>query len=220
VEAYPCADLRLLRGANILGRMYDYFIGVAGVFPDLPAAIAFTAAQFGFMATESRRGRFAPQDAVRVKPPFPNVLFAIIAGLATRLLFGFLKIGVIGGPRREAWVLLGFVLIVLGWLCRIWAQRALGGYFTGEVAVQRDHRVIDSGPYHWVRHPSYTGGVLAAIGFGLALSTWLGALISGVLLIWAYVLRVPREEALLAGQLGEAYTRYCARTKRFVPYVF
>jgi protein-S-isoprenylcysteine O-methyltransferase len=80
--------------------------------------------------------------------------------------------------------------------------------------------VIDSGPYRWVRHPSYTGGVLAAIGFGLALSTWLGALISGVLLIWAYALRVPREEALLARQLGAAYANYASRTWRFVPFVF
>jgi protein-S-isoprenylcysteine O-methyltransferase Ste14 len=213
-------DLRRWHAGDILWLMYGYFIGETGVFPSLLAAIAFTCAQFGFMATESRRGRSAPRDAVRVRPPFPSVLFAIIAGLAVRLVFGFLKIGAIGGSGRDVWVLAGFALIMLGWLCRIWAQRELGKFFTGEVAVQRDHRVIESGPYRWVRHPAYTGGVLAAIGFGLALSTWLGALISGILLIWAYVLRVPREEALLSEQLGDAYARYAMRSKRFVPFVF
>ncbi len=212
--------MRASFATGILRCMYDYFVGVDGVFSSLAAAAAFTAAQFGFMATESRRGRSAPEDAVRVTPPFPSVRFAVIAGLAARLVFGFFKIGVISSPARDVWVLLGFLLIILGWSCRIWAQRELGKFFTGEVAVQRDHRIIDRGPYQWVRHPAYTGGVLAAVGFGLTLSTWLGALISGALLIWAYALRVPREEALLASQLGDAYVRYAKRTKRFVPFVY
>jgi protein-S-isoprenylcysteine O-methyltransferase Ste14 len=114
----------------------------------------------------------------------------------------------------------GYGMLLGGWLLRYWAQRELGKFFTGEVAVQRDHAVISSGLYRWVRHPAYTGGVLSAFGFGMVLSTWLGAAISGVLLIWAYVNRVPREEALLAQQIGEPYRAYMARTWRFVPWIF
>ena len=110
--------------------------------------------------------------------------------------------------------------MVSGWGLRFWAQQALGRYFTGEVAVQRDHQLAQSGPYRWVRHPAYTGGLLSAVGFGLMLSTWLGALISGAMLVWAYIARVPREEALLLEQFGEAYRSYMARTKRFLPFVF
>ncbi len=190
------------------------------MFDTALAAGLFTVLQFAFMATESRRRRLAPSDATREKPPFPSLGLSIMIGLAARLLFGFLKIGVIRGDLRGPLVVFGFALIIAGWLIRIWSQRELGKYFTGEVAVQRDHKVIDSGPYKYVRHPSYTGGVLSAIGFGLALSTWLGALISGVMLVWAYIMRVPREERLLASQLGAAYERYMARTKRFVPFVF
>jgi protein-S-isoprenylcysteine O-methyltransferase Ste14 len=199
--------------------MADYFIGTDGVFDTVLTAVLFVIVQFAFMATESRRRRAAPADAARVSPPFPSVFFAIIAGLVARLAFGFAKVGVIRGEWRSEWIMLGFVMIALGWFLRVWAQRELGKYFTGEVAVQRDHVVIDSGPYRWVRHPAYTGGVLSAIGFGLVLSTWLGAAISGALLIWAYVKRVPREENLLAAQLGEPYERYMRRTKRFVPFV-
>lgn len=200
--------------------MYEYFIGPDGVFDTPLTAALFTFLQFAFMATESRRKRLAPADATREKPLFPSVGLAIMLGLVLRLVLGFLKIGVIRGETRGLWVGLGFVLVFAGWFARIWAQRELGKYFTGEVAVQSDHAVIQSGPYALVRHPAYTGGVLAAIGYGLTLSTWLGAAISGVLLIWAYVLRVPREEALLARELGEPYRAYMQRTKRFLPFVF
>jgi protein-S-isoprenylcysteine O-methyltransferase Ste14 len=203
-----------------MAAMFDYFIGPNGVFDNAVTAALFSVLQFAFMLTESRRKRMAPGDAARVRPPFPSVVFAILVGLAARLVLGFLKVGVIRGDVRGPLIMLGFALIAGGWFLRIWAQRELGKFFTGEVAVQRDHVVIDSGPYRLVRHPAYTGGVLSAIGFGLVLSTWLGAVISGVLLIWAYVNRVPREEHLLASQLGDAYARYMARTKRFVPFVF
>ena len=200
--------------------MYEYFIGFAGVFETPLSAILFTFVQFAFMATESRRRRLAPADAVREKPPFPSVQFAILVGLFARLVLGFLKIGALEGPARTAMVYAGYGMLLGGWLLRYWAQRELGKFFTGEVAVQRDHAVISSGLYRWVRHPAYTGGVLSAFGFGMVLSTWLGAAISGVLLIWAYVNRVPREEALLAQQIGEPYRAYMARTWRFVPWIF
>lgn len=200
--------------------MYEYFIGPDGVFETPLSAVMFTFVQFAFMATESRRRRLAPADAVRERPPFPSVQFAILFGLFARLVLGFLKIGAAEGAARTVMVYGGYALLAAGWLLRFWAQRELGKFFTGEVAVQSDHAVISSGPYRLVRHPAYTGGVLSAFGFGMVLSTWLGAAISGVLLIWAYVNRVPREEALLERQLGEPYRAYMARTRRFVPFVF
>ncbi len=199
---------------------YEYFIGPEGVFPSELVAVLFTVFQFGFMATESRRRRLAPHDARRIGRAFPPLGLAILMGLTARLVCGFLKIGTFGGSWREALVWLGAAMVLAGWGVRFWAQQALGKYFTGEVAVQRDHQVVQSGPYRWVRHPAYTGGVLSAVGFGLMLSTWLGALISGAMLVWAYVVRVPREEALLLEQLGETYRSYMSRTKRFLPFVF
>jgi len=200
--------------------MTEYFVGLAGVFPSFLAAWAFAITQLGFMLTEARPSRLAPADAHRRLPGFPPLGLAIVLGLAARLGCGFLKIGVVRGELREAVVWLGFGLVLAGWGVRLWAQRALGRFFTGEVAAQRDHRLIQTGPYRWVRHPAYLGGLLATVGFGLLLSTWLGALISSALLIWAYAARVPREEALLAAQLGDAYRAYAMRTKRFIPFLF
>lgn len=198
----------------------DYWIGPEGVFSSWFTAIVFVVVQVGFMLTESRRRKMAPADARRSDARFfPSVGLALMLGLVARFVFGFLKIGVVMGPARDGVYIAGLLLTVAGWLLRIWAQQHTGRFFTGEVAVQQDHQVVTSGPYRWVRHPSYTGGILSAIGFGLMLNTWLGALISGVLLIWAYAIRVPREEALLAQHLGDAYRAYMTRTKRFVPFI-
>jgi len=200
--------------------MTEYFVGQTGVFPSFLAAWAFAVAQLGFMLTEARCGRLASADAHRGARTFPPLGLAVVLGLAARLGCGFLKIGAVRGELREMVVWLGFGLVLAGWGVRLWAQRALGKFFTGEIAVQRDHRVIQTGPYRWVRHPAYLGGLLAATGFGLLLSTWLGAFISSALLIWAYAARVPREEALLTAQLGDAYPVYAMRTKRFIPFLF
>lgn len=200
--------------------MTTYFIGPDGVFPSVAVAVLFALMQFGFMATESRRKRAAQMSVARVQGLFPPLWLALLIGLMARLTCGFLKFGVIRGDMREAIVWAGVFMVALGWGIRLWAQRALGRYFVGEVAVQPDHRVVRSGPYRWVRHPAYTGGFLSSIGFALMLSTWLGVLISAIMLIWAYAVRVPREEALLARALGDAYRDYMAHTKRFVPLLF
>jgi protein-S-isoprenylcysteine O-methyltransferase Ste14 len=96
----------------------------------------------------------------------------------------------------------------------------LGLYFTGNVKVVADQKVIQQGAYRWVRHPSYTGGMLMYLGTGLALTNWLSALILTALGAAGYAYRVRVEERALARTLGERYQDYMRRTKRFVPFVF
>jgi protein-S-isoprenylcysteine O-methyltransferase len=88
------------------------------------------------------------------------------------------------------------------------------------VAVAADHQLVDSGPYRWIRHPSYSGLVLIFLGLGLSGGNWLSLLL--VLLPPLLVLqrRIRIEEAVLRGALGNAYVRYCARTRRLIPFVY
>ncbi len=132
----------------------------------------------------------------------------------------FLKLGTIRGEWRETLVWLGLALMLGGRVLRLWAQVQMGKLFIGEVAIQHGHRVVRTGPYRWIRHPAYTGGTVSAIGIGLALSTWLGALIAGIVLVTAFIVRIPREEALLSEEFGDEYRNYMVQTKRFVPFVF
>lgn len=120
-------------------------------------------------------------------------------------------------PYVAFWV--GIVLLVAGAVLRRLCFRALGASFTGEVRVRPEQRVIVAGPYHWVRHPSYTAGILMITGVATALGSWLGTLIAFLLAVAGYAYRVRVEERALAATLGDAYRSYAATTKRFIPFL-
>jgi protein-S-isoprenylcysteine O-methyltransferase Ste14 len=114
----------------------------------------------------------------------------------------------------------GMVVLLAGLVLRGWSFKALGQYFTHTVMVSSDHPVIASGPYRVLRHPSYTGIILAAIGIGLASANW--ADLTGLLLLTltALLWRIRIEEAALLTTLGDRYRGYAAQHKRLVPLVW
>jgi protein-S-isoprenylcysteine O-methyltransferase Ste14 len=114
----------------------------------------------------------------------------------------------------------GLALLVSGSLLRRYCWRMLGKYFTGDVRAAEDQPVIENGAYRWVRHPSYTGGMLMYLGTGLALTNWLSVLIIVTAGAAAYFYRVRVEERALQNALGGRYQEYMGRTKRFIPFVF
>jgi len=110
------------------------------------------------------------------------------------------------------------LVFLAGGLALRWiAVVVLGRYFTVNVVVMRDHRVVDTGPYRYVRHPSYSGLLLAFLGLGLFFNNWLSLVIVVVPVTIALVYRIRIEEAALGAVMGAEYAAYCARTKRLVP---
>lgn len=114
----------------------------------------------------------------------------------------------------------GIFLIVVGILVRQWAIIVLGRFFTFTVSVQKNQKVIDHGPYRYIRHPSYLGLFLIVIGIGLALHSWGGILILLVMNGVAFGYRMQVEEKVLVSELGDDYVQYMKRTKRLIPFVF
>ena len=123
-------------------------------------------------------------------------------------------------PYSVAMYLVGALLFVLGVALRWWSIIHLGRFFTVNVAIAKDHRVVSDGPYRFVRHPSYTGALLAFLGLGLLLHNWLALLILIVPITVMFLWRINIEERALTAALGAAYTDYMARTKRLVPLVY
>jgi len=108
------------------------------------------------------------------------------------------------------------VLIAIGVAFAIWARRHLGEFWSARVTLKEDHQLIQSGPYARVRHPIYSGLLLAMIGTGLFVGEWRAVL--GVLLIFAsHWLKARREEKMLTRQFGSAYEEYRRRTGSLVP---
>ena len=122
--------------------------------------------------------------------------------------------------HRVLWFGLGILILLAGSMLRRYCFRALGRYFTGNVKVEADQPVIEHGLYRFVRHPSYTGGMLMYLGTGLALTNWLSALILVGMGAVTYAYRVRVEEQALGSSIGQPYLEYMRRTKRFIPFIF
>ncbi|HEV7129836.1 MAG TPA: isoprenylcysteine carboxylmethyltransferase family protein [Ktedonobacterales bacterium] len=121
---------------------------------------------------------------------------------------------------RPQVTLAGIVVIVLGAALRWWAIFTLGRYFTFEVAVRSTQSVVRSGPYRFVRHPSYTAILIMLLGVAMALTNWasLVAMLAGGLIGLLYRVRV--EERALVDALGQPYRDYMRHSKRFIPFIF
>jgi protein-S-isoprenylcysteine O-methyltransferase len=114
----------------------------------------------------------------------------------------------------------GLVVMGIGIAVRSFAIAQLGRLHSPNVAVQADHRVVDTGLYKRIRHPSYLGAIIAFLGCAIALGNWISIAVVMVLTVPAYLFRIREEEAALAGQLGQPYRDYQARTHRLVPGVY
>ena len=114
----------------------------------------------------------------------------------------------------------GVVLFVAGLILRWWAIITLGRFFTVDVTIEKDHDLVERGPFRFVRHPSYTGVLLAFIGFGLSLCNWAALLVILVPIGAAFIRRMNVEEDALSRALGSRYAEYVKRTKRLVPFVY
>jgi protein-S-isoprenylcysteine O-methyltransferase Ste14 len=112
---------------------------------------------------------------------------------------------------------LGLLLIVAGSAFREWALIKLGRYFSRTVQIASGHKVIQDGPYKWIRHPAYTGMILTDVGFVMGIGSWLGALLTLIIMTLSTLYRIGVEEKVLADALGEEYGGYRKRTWKLFP---
>jgi protein-S-isoprenylcysteine O-methyltransferase len=122
--------------------------------------------------------------------------------------------------NRKLIFLLGLVLMLAGVAFRWHAMSVLGRFFTVNVAIQEGHTLVQTGPYRYVRHPSYTGALITEVGVGLALGNWASLLVLLLCMGIAYSYRISIEEKALLAALGDAYRDYMRRTARLIPFLF
>jgi protein-S-isoprenylcysteine O-methyltransferase Ste14 len=117
------------------------------------------------------------------------------------------------------WVVrLGAALTFAGIAFAIWARILLAGNWSSDVTLKRDHELIVDGPYAFVRHPIYTGILLALLGTALAVGEWRG-LVAVVIAALAFWRKIGIEEAVMRRQFGEAYARYAERAPALIPFL-
>ena len=113
----------------------------------------------------------------------------------------------------------GLVLLVGGFALRQWSISVLGKFFIPVVDIQKTQKVIDYGPYHYLRHPSYAGLFLELLGFSLVLLNWVGIILVFGLFLPVIFYRIKIEEDFLFRHLT-GYKRYIQRTWKLIPFVY
>lgn len=135
------------------------------------------------------------------------------------LVLAFLGVGRFVAHNRFIG-LAGFALLVLGISIRWTAIRTLGRLFTGMVTIKHDHLLIRHGLYRYVRHPSYTGLLIAHLGLGLSFVSWVSLALSTIPFLVAATYRIRVEEQALRQAFGEAYVTYSEETWRLIPWLY
>jgi protein-S-isoprenylcysteine O-methyltransferase Ste14 len=147
------------------------------------------------------------------------VWLVIIVSIAAANLVLFVS------PRRfpgnaSVYTTVAAILILAGIGFRWWAIITLGRFFSVDIALQEQHRVVQEGPYRLVRHPAYTGLLISFLGMGIAFMNWLSLVLVMVPITAFFLYRIKIEEEALSEELGPAYLEYRRMTKRLLPGVF
>jgi protein-S-isoprenylcysteine O-methyltransferase Ste14 len=112
---------------------------------------------------------------------------------------------------------IGIGIMSMGLSLRIWSIAVLGKYFRTTIELENHQRVVQSGPYRFIRHPSYAGLILTCIGYGLGLQNILALVIVVTLPTVALLHRIDIEEEVLGAGMGKAYGTYQEKTKKLIP---
>jgi protein-S-isoprenylcysteine O-methyltransferase Ste14 len=187
------------------------------------ALIATTLVGWAVLDSLAQHKAAAGRPPVRTEADRGSAAFAQVTG------FGGLALGLVLARRMPLldlpgtpalWLAIGLPIAWAGIALRVVAVRTLGAMFNPLVSIHEGHRVVESGPYRLVRHPSYTGVLVMSLGIGLATAN-LGStvIIAGVRLA-GYIRRIGVEENALEEGLGELYVRYARGRSRLVPGVW
>lgn len=122
-----------------------------------------------------------------------------------------------GGFDWDAVTTAALVMMFAGLGLRVWAVVTLGRYFTWFITVYDDHKVIRTGPFRFIRHPAYCGALFLFVGTLLFLHAWIGAALSTVFQLFAYVRRIHYEEQMMIERLGEPYRVYTREVRALMP---
>ncbi len=175
---------------------------------DSPAILKWMWGAFGVYWLVAARG--TKQTEVSESVWFRILRLWILLITFVLLLSPCLRMGWLGrrfAPETAIGRGAGLALTVAGLLLCIWARRTLGDYWSDKVALKVDHQLIRRGPYAHLRHPIYSGVLLAVGGTALAIGEWRGV-IALALLGANYFVKAKREDRILASRFGESFAEY------------
>jgi protein-S-isoprenylcysteine O-methyltransferase Ste14 len=189
-----------------------------------PYWLVFWVVFFWAFTPESRIVRSAQKPAAQPDSPDAASVHVIVFGMGVATLAAFAIAWVPRLRLPAAWQPvvfgIGVVTLVAGSLLRRHCWRLLGASFTGDVRAEPGQRVVTTGAYAYLRHPSYTAGILMNIGLGVALGNWASMVLLAVASFVVYSYRIAVEERALVAAIGEPYREFMRTRRRLIPFVY
>jgi protein-S-isoprenylcysteine O-methyltransferase Ste14 len=160
----------------------------------------------------TRRTESAASRAGHIIPLVIAVMLLALPALPGGLLSGRVL------PATRFVFFTGAAIVIAGLLFSVWARTYLGRNWSASVTLKADHELIRDGPYRFVRHPIYTGLLVAIVGSAIVRGEWRGviAVVIAVIALWR---KLQLEERWLGETFGDAYARYCAEVSALIPFV-
>jgi len=183
-------------------------------------AVAISAAWGISEQAFARRNRRAagPTSDERDKGSFHWITTSVVVGMSIAGAFGFSSVG--GVTNVRVWELSGVVVLLTGTAIRLHAIAVLAKHFTSRVTILTEHKLVRSGLYRYVRHPSYLGQILILVGIGALMANVLALLTAPLMTTVALLWRIRVEERAMAEHFGAAYEEYRKATWRLLPFVW
>ncbi|MCW0376186.1 methyltransferase family protein [Xanthomonas sacchari] len=175
---------------------------------------------WGAYETLLSRRRRAADGGARDQGTLRLLWRVLYAAVALGALLSLLGVWRYAPHLREPLRWLACALLAGGLALRLWSIRVLARWFTVDVTIQEGHRLVRHGPYRYLRHPSYTGALLAFYGLALGMGNVLSLLVIVLPVTWAFLRRIRVEEAMLTQAFPEEYPDYAAHSWRLLPWVW
>ena len=118
--------------------------------------------------------------------------------------------------RTLASAIIGSILSWVGIGLAIWARYHLAEYWSARITIKQDHHLIRTGPYARLRHPIYSGIILAAIGSAVVIDQW-RCVLGVCLVLIGYCIKARKEETMLTQQFGDAFREHQKQTGFLIP---
>jgi protein-S-isoprenylcysteine O-methyltransferase Ste14 len=208
-----CGGLRIFESNQIM------WVNFTSWFPNRIAVFLFFIVFYLWAASEVfntfsfRRSRHTSSAPHLDRGSYWIILLIVWGSIIVSFLARVLNLGVFHNNLQY----LGLALAAFGVAFRQWAVLSLGRFFTVAVTVVADQTLVKRGPYHWLRHPAYSGSMATLVGLPLSLGTWVGVLLVLVLSLVGYLYRVRIEEKAMLEFFGEEYRDYMQHTWRLFP---
>jgi protein-S-isoprenylcysteine O-methyltransferase len=166
---------------------------------------------------------FTSKRTVRRERDFTRLFYMLVLVTSFTIAFSNYRIfNFLDRPflfQQVWWKIPGFFIINIGLLFAIWARITLGTNWSGTITVKEDHELITTGPYRITRNPIYTGIIVALVGNAFLYGA-MKSYLAPVILFFAFLYKISREEKFMIETFGDQYRNYMQRVKRIIPLIY